>query len=57
MQEETPIARRQDKLACADVIERTGLNFREVAWPQGGEHAFAVDMEAQTSSAAQDFNG
>jgi len=49
MQEESAIAPSKDNLTPMNLSCRAGLNLRDIAGPQRGQHAFTMHSQAQMS--------
>jgi hypothetical protein len=53
MEEEAVLTQGEHHLAGLDVFGRAACDLDDIAWPKGGQHAFSVNLQAQTAAAAQ----
>jgi hypothetical protein len=57
MQEKTALSKHEHDLTASNIVERAGRDLRDIARPQGGQHAFAANLQTKLPGAAQSLYG
>jgi hypothetical protein len=57
MEEEAVLTQGEHHLAGLDVFGRAACDLDDIAWPKGGQHAFSVNLQTQTTAAPQGLRG